>query len=525
MINMKWLVKMMLPALLFVSCSEGTVSIQGDGPDDSKKDEINAHGKMEIGEKLVNPYSLVAMREAMGETCPTKTSAGLSANKLYVRFLPKDADEFSILSDMGLVLFDYPMDHEILKGGDWWHDPSIADDQMTWQYTVVDTDFAFPEGVEHEILEECFIPEDDQPTRGFEDVDWEMVERRAYELTGNAQMLSPATRARTCPEGRITIVDEGNGKKRLCGVTGVNIVANTLVRIASTYTDADGRYTFGTKFSAKPHYRMCFKNKRGFSIGFNLVLVPASLSDLGKGPADGLDYTVDSGSDETLFRRCAVNNAAYDYISYCEAKDITLPANNLRFWIINKVRPSSTLMMHHGAILDSKLVGGYLDIARVIVAALCPDITIGSKGKSYDYPSLYYCTVHEMAHATHFQQVGSTYWNEFATYILESYISSGKCYGTGLKENAGYCEVSEMWAYYLSEAMYKERYGVNPDTGHNWFYPEIFRELESAGLTKSNICSVLIPEVTDVTLLKEGLCSAFSAKKATITKVFNKYSK
>ena len=121
----------------------------------------------------------------------------------------------------------------------------------------------------------------------------------------------PTVLRQSKPSGKITIKDDKLGK--VVGVSCVKITANVFVKVSTTYTDAQGNYSFPAKFSSKPKYSLCFQNKMGFTIGMNLILVPASVSTLGKDDPDGIDVTIDSKSDATLFRRCVVNSAAYDY--------------------------------------------------------------------------------------------------------------------------------------------------------------------------------------------------------------------
>ena len=72
---------------------------------------------------------------------------------------------------------------------------------------------------------------------------------------------------------------------------------------------------------------------------------------------------------------------------------------------------------------------------------------------------IYSITCHELAHASHFMQVGKDWWDKFIIYILTSYVSTGETYGNGSGENAGYCAVGEMWAYYMQNRMFNDRYG------------------------------------------------------------------
>ena len=438
---MKWFFRMMLPALVLVSCSkEGGSLVEVDPISTKEKVEVVSHEKMELGRKLENPYSVKNVGEALATLYPTRASVDVPVTDRYVRFLPKNTEEYNRLSDLGVEMLDHPMDREILKDGDYYHDPAVPEDEITWQYAVVPSDFEFPQGIDYEVLDECFIPDEDVSTRGLGDLDWESIERKAFEITDNADLLVPETRAKSKPSGRITIVDD--------------------------------------KLNA------------------------------------------------TLFRRCVVNNAAYDYFKKCQTTGVVMPPKNLRFWILNILRPSSTLMMHHGALLDNKLVSKYIGKYTAIVRIFAPDITIGSKGKNGNYSELYSTTIHEMAHASHFQKVGTDYWKKYATYILTSYISTGDCYGTGNGDNAGYCEIGEMWAYYIENMLYKERYGSNPGFGANyWFKPQILMDLENGGVHRSDICASLGLYSNDIASFKSALLENCSGKATLINKTFSKYSK
>ena len=515
----------MLPALMLVSCSkEGVSLVETDPVSTGDKVEAVSHGEIQLGKKLKNPYSVKNVRSAVAALYPTRASVDVPVSDLYVRFLPKSAEDLDVLSDLGVETLEYPMDYEITTNGDYYHDPSVPEKDITWQYAVVSPDFRFPEGIEYEILEECFIPDEGVKTKGLDDLDWASVERKAYELTGNADLLVPETRAKSKPSGKVTIYDDK--LKKTLGVAGVKMMANVFVKFGTTYTDENGNYQFSTKFSSKPRYNICFKNKKGFTIGFNAILIPASLSSLGKGSPEGIDVSINKDSDAALFRRCVVNNAANDYFAKCETTGVTKPASNVRFWILNFLRPSCALMMHHGALLDNKLVSKYLSTYSIIVRLFAPDITIGSKGKNGDYAELYSSAVHELAHASHFSRVGSDYWRCYATYILTSYLGTGDCYGTGNGENAGYCGIGEMWAYHVENMIYKERYGVNPSSGYDyWFKPQILDELETGGISRSDICTSLNAYVTDVDAFKSALKETCSGKSALINKVFNKYIK
>ncbi len=171
-----------------------------------------------------------------------------------------------------------------------------------------------------EILDECFVPDDNVATRTLGDLDLDALERKAFEITDNADFLEPETRAKARPSGRITIVDDKLRSKKTVGVAGVKMVANVFVKIATTYTDENGNYEFSPQVFRQASLRgSASRPGVGFSIGLNLILIPASISAIGKGSSTGIDLTIDKNSDATLFRRCVVNNAAYDYFKKCQA--------------------------------------------------------------------------------------------------------------------------------------------------------------------------------------------------------------
>lgn len=520
-------IRLMLIALALTACTK-----DGQDPDYGINYEYGrqiSHEKIVLGDRLENPYKTENISRALQSLYPVKADrVEVKTTDLYVRFLPADDQEYEMLESLGIELVDHPLDYEITVEGDWYHDPSVPEGNVTWQYAVVPDDFVFPD-MEYEVIDECHISEFSPGTRA-DGIDWAEVEREAYRLTGNEGMLSPAdTKAssKVTPSGRITIVDDNANGGKPFGVAGVKVVCNSFVKFDSSYTDRDGYYKMDKTYSSKLRYRIVFQNDKGFDIGVNLVLVPASVSTLGKAGPEGINMTVTKDSETKLFRRCVVNNAAYDYFSRCGADDMNIssPPADLRIWIINAMGASSAVMMHHGAFVEHRLISSFLGEFTKILKFLLPDITIGTKGRN-DYRSIYSATCHELAHASHFTKVGKGYWDKYISYIVESYVmTGGMTYGDGSADNAGYCEVGEMWAYYLESKMYKDRYGGSfPTFGTSyWFYPQIFRYLDERGLKCSDMFSVLDGNVTSRAQLKTALIRAFPSSSEMIEQVFSRY--
>lgn len=522
----------MLLASIVMSCSkEGTFDTKRPSGIDYSYGTDLRHDMIVLGDRLENPYKTENMSRALHSLYPTKADrVELKSTDLYVRFLPSDEAEYELLAEMGIRMMDHPMDYDIAVDGDWYHDPDIPEGKVTWQYAVVPSGFDFPD-IAYEIIDECYIAENDPQTRSCgQDIDWSAVEREAYMITGNADRIASGhTKAssKVVPSGRITIVDEHSKGGRPFGVAGVQVSCNSFVKFDHAYTDRDGYYTMSKGFSSDLRYRLVFKNAKGFSIGFNLILVPASVSTLGKSGPGGVNITITKDSDDKLFRRCVVNNAAYDYITRCAPDDlgIALPPSDLRIWILHSMEASSAVMLHHGPLLSTELLDKYLGDFSSLVQLFLPDITIGASGKE-EYREIYSTTCHEMAHASHFSQVGIDYWNRYILYIVDSYLrSGGKTYGDGSTDGAGYCEVGEMWAYYLESKIFKERYGGTfPTFGTSyWFYPQIFRYLDERGVSCSDIFEVLKSDVVSKSDLKVALIQACPSKRSIIEQVFSRY--
>lgn len=88
---MKWFFKMMLPALVLVSCSkEGGSPVEVSPVSTKENVEVVAHDVIELGRKLENPYSVTNVGKALAALYPTRGEVSVPVTDYYVRFLPKD---------------------------------------------------------------------------------------------------------------------------------------------------------------------------------------------------------------------------------------------------------------------------------------------------------------------------------------------------------------------------------------------------------------------------------------------------
>jgi len=501
------------------------------GPDLSNQamsdEDVLCHDEIVLGEQLDNPYTVTNVKTALDALYPgTKASSTINATDLYVRFLPRTEDDLEQLRSLGLSLLDHPMDYSVVKDGDYYHDPDIDRDCITWQYGVVPVGFEFPDGIEYELLDECYLAENDPSTKASDGIDWNAVERKSFDLTGNSDMLCAGTKSGGVqPSGRIMIVDpQANGSQPF-GVAGVKVQCNVFIKFTSAYTDSEGYYTLPKKYSANPRYRLVFENSKGFTIGFNTILYKGSISTLGKHGPEGVSATVDSNSERKLFRRCCVNNAAWDYYERCSSKDlnITPPPSNLCFWCFDNLDASSAVMLHHGTILNGNSSQKIYQLVAWVVRFFGPDITLGTQNLT-SYDQIFATVVHEMAHASHFSKAGLDYWNNYITYIVSCALEGQDVYGDGTLKLAGYCCLGEMWAYYMQNKLYKDRYGRNPAAGNEfWFHPQILTALQDRGLSVYQIFAPFTPVVTDKKKLQDEYLALYPSKRSVINQIFNRY--
>ena len=490
------------------------------------------HDLIVLGDKLEDPYTVENMTKALQSVYPTKASVvQLVPTDHYVRLLPRDDDDLSLLEEMGVQMLDHPLDYSILREGDYYHDSEIPEEDLTWQYAVVSPDFVAPEGIRCELLDECFIPGEKATKSAPDWIDWEEVERAAFELTGNAAMLGPQTKAKKAiqpaiPEGRITLLDPEYDSTPV-GLKGVKVSCNVFVKFARAFTDEHGYYVMDKTFTSEPRYRIEFTNRKGFSQGINLIAVKGSVSTLGKRPAAGYSLSITPQSEIKLWRRAVINNATYDYYDSCASNGIKIstPPTNLRIWSVPIAGGSAAPMLQQGPVLDNDYIHSVFGEYTPLIRMFLPDIILGLSGKE-SYAAIYRSVVHELAHASHYMRVGNDYWDNLIKHIALSYVTSGGVtYGTGNEELAGYCDVAESWAYYVENVLYRERYEDYSKVygGTYWFSPDILLYLDARGMNRFKIFVALTSDVHSRDALKSRLLSLYPESKSMINEAFNKY--
>jgi len=233
--------------------------------------ESEMQGIIKLGKKLENPYSVENMKKAWENLKSSQANGRISGDDLeitithlYIRFKPKNEDELAILQrDSTLILYTYPLDYEIEQTGDFYHDPEIPVGQPTYQYCAVEVDEKLPEGVEYETLAELFIPdeysdEDESSPNGriASSSTVAALVDEALRITGNLEErvsdYSNARRSKWRPAGRIRVWDDS--RSNWSGVEGIEVRARRWFTTHEGMTDANGNYSCNGRFKRDANY-------------------------------------------------------------------------------------------------------------------------------------------------------------------------------------------------------------------------------------------------------------------------------
>lgn len=487
---------------------------------------------MILGQKYPNPYSVSNMWAAFSDL---KNSGELSENinirttDLYVRFLPTDTAQYNRLNeDTNLVLFDYPLDYEIIEEGEYYHDPSIAEGEYTWLYTTVPVNYQFDSQIQYEILDSCYIAQDDDETTITAD---DKLEQQSFRRLGlESKFVDPSELgakgwfSSKKPQGKYTFFD--NTLNTNVPVKSVMAVCHNIVKCGKARIGTNGTYKMNKKFHTNVFYRIKWTNNKGYSIHYPIIL---ATSYFGVHSKSGYNRNITKGNE---WRLANINNSTYEYYDICVQNKILTPPNNLKIWMTNLMgkgaAPMLTRVWHPiGANSNSAWSNVFTNIFyglpatiinNTIIKLVGPDVVIGCKDRDSS-ASIYKLVCHELSHSSHFAQVGSEYWSKYISYIMTYDVST---YGDKSNNNSGICAMGEMWAFSMANVLRKEKYNIPISAGGYWFQWHILSDLMGI-ISKKEIFDCLTTNVISHETLKSKLMQYCPQKASEIDSVFNHY--
>ncbi len=472
-------------SLIFNACQKEEIPIA-----DTSLFAVEQNQQIILGKKLQNAYSVENMRKAYEDL---KKKSGLKANieinttHFYVRFLPKDSTDVNILlQDTSLELFDCPLDYEIKQDGLYYHDPMIPKEQPTWQYTVVPVDYQFPD-VQYEILENCFIPNEDNNLKNSANAELlAKIEFESMLMTGNLSddekneegLKRWRLPSKKNPAGYLQVYNTSN--RRIEGISRVKIRVHRLVKISSTYTLTNGYYRIPQSFRYRVHYAIIFQNATGFKIWGNRAFVAPARYNMNWHSKEG--YSINIYANSIAWLWATINNGTYHYREeLCPQFNINKPPAGLRLWTVRKNNgnwsgstPMARQISLKAATFKDFLLGLGVSIGTNGIYTILPDIFIFPDYK--DTQDTYSTLFHELSHASHYTKAGKWYWLKY----IQGIIDNGG-YGDGTGKNDGYIGVGEMWGNYFGNYVCCTNYfgsPVNWEPWEDWYNPGILMRLD-----------------------------------------------
>ncbi|MDR2963914.1 MAG: hypothetical protein LBU90_09840 [Bacteroidales bacterium] len=388
---------------VFVSCEK-------DQPPQSAPPQTHSDGAIVLGKKINDPYSISNMRAAYANIAGTSLKSELAPNRIYMRFLPKNEEEWDLLkSDKTLLLYDFPLDYEIAVHGNYYHDPSLPKDAITWQYVVVPVDYKIP-NIHHEILYEVFIPEyeDQSLLKSSEQEFYDKLEEESFRLTGNLPEPKEGTQLKGLlpdkwtPKGRIMVYDDTFGTIPL---QGANVHGRWSTHTESTLTDANGYFTL-PQFRYEVNY--CIKYQRD-DFDIRSGTVGQAWYD---GPKQKGDWnlTISGGVHKfyaTILR--AANHYFYGNVS--GLKRPSIQGSNMKIAAMDED--------------NDEINGRYSAPLRIL--GIFNEVKIFNPNRNSQ--GTYGTTIHELAHAAHWDMDHSKF-NDIETKVVESWARGMQWYLT-----------------------------------------------------------------------------------------------
>lgn len=394
----------LLALAIIVACTDEPIPIQSA---DQQPVEANVlvNGMMVLGQELQDPYKLSNMQQAYANI--TGAKAQLQPTHRYMRFLPKNDDEYDRLKSLGLVLYDHPLHYQIVKRGNLYHDPELPADAITWQYTVIPMDNPFPTEIIHDLIYEVFIP--DYDAEGSKSGLLERIEDEAMRLCGYADELPSdgrkASKWTAC--GTIKVWDDA--LRMHIPLIGARVRARRFTHVEWGTTNENGYYSAGQ-----------FRFAANYDIVWEQTHYDIRDGRVGQAKYDGPDdfkqswdlFITQDESRQLMF--ATVHRAAYKMF-YGDNLGMTRP---------HLIAGKSTKI----ACMDeyNKETAGFFR-ANFNLFGILQNIFIWTKTSSGNYRdtySIFSTTAHELGHQAHTRLLTEVQFLQVSDYVAESWADA-----------------------------------------------------------------------------------------------------
>lgn len=380
---------------LIMSCEMQSVPL--------KDPTINNDVEVVLYERLSNPYSVENMTNAYNSIKGAHTKSNsivVDTTHIHVKFKLRNPNELDLLKqDTTLNLYPYPLDCDISLEG--FVETYEVGREFPTYYASVPFGVVIPDGIEYEILDYLFIPEE----LG-EDVDCipsellDLLVETSFSLTGNERL--PQTKSSEWyPSGKITAYDD-RAKKQI-PLQGVKVRARRWFTTHVCYTNAAGIYKSSESFKDPANYSIVWEDNSYWDI---------RNGGLGQATFDGpkqsgpWNLAIDSSTDDGLGLGFAtLHRAAYRYY-YKNIGGLARPANAKKEKI---------------CFMDKSGTGSFWGN---IGLGVLPDVKVFRKhdnGNVKTTDVLFRTTTHELGHVSHCTWMNQIQYWQVDKIIYESW--------------------------------------------------------------------------------------------------------
>jgi hypothetical protein len=380
-------------------------------------------GLMEFAPATTNPYTTQNMLAALNEL-KLSDEINCDINKFnirvthkYIRFEPQDSIENNTLkADTTLILFDYPLDRKITKGGTYYKDPSLSENEFNFQWCSVPANKSLPINVHYTVLAELYLPEEDTELvqyyeTEFDDCITKLVEyalkrtdnfdTTTYDenLTqGEDTELKRKTNNKYTPKGNIKMVD--NYWNYNVNIRGVKVRAHRWFETRECLTDNNGNFNMLHQFRHPVDYSIKWerndyeiRHKHTGQAYFN-------------GPHQKSDWNLTISSNYSRMY-AIIHRAAHRY--YYEFKE-NLKSPPLNSQMVGRITLGAYLWNDNVNSAGDCRMWGRLTLNEIRIFQ-----------SDLDCRELFSTTIHELGHASHWNLGSHSDYNKANEKVCESW--------------------------------------------------------------------------------------------------------
>ncbi|MCY4161977.1 MAG: hypothetical protein OXE77_08960 [Flavobacteriaceae bacterium] len=268
--------------LLTIACQKETTTDSVEFIPDSELDvspkleqeSLPPGDEMILGDPINSPHTIENMKKALKNLRQSARAElpgkyEITTTHHYIKLYPQSDAHIDTLSQYRhLILFNYPLDREILRPGSYYVDPNAPKDKPMPLYTTIRVDDELPQSVPYEIILKLHNP---QETEDYDIIEtarrktsfFDLLENESYKLTNNDAYQSNKAhydQRSWRPSGTIKAYDSTTGT--YVGVKGLKIELRSAAffpRREDIFTDSNGYFRATKSFGRSINYSFRFE--------------------------------------------------------------------------------------------------------------------------------------------------------------------------------------------------------------------------------------------------------------------------